>query len=214
MRWHRKRRLKGRCNKRRVLICFFVAVVVALLAIIDLRLRSVVRVYAQSVVERKCLEAINCAADNAIEQSGITYNDIMKLEKDEGNGVTAVMADVSLVNKIKTKTTQELLAALADVEAEQICVPIGTITGSSLLVGRGPDIKVKAQLTGSSEVEIRSVFESAGINQTRHIVTMDIRCEVYVVMLGVRSTQEIFLTVPIAETIIVGIVPGVFLEQS
>ena len=214
MRWRKKRRFKSRHNKKRALICFFVAAVVALLAIIDLRLRSVVRVYAQSVVERKCLEAINYAADNAIEQSGITYNDIMKLERDENNCVTAVMADVSLVNKIKTKTTQELLMALGNVEAEQVCVPLGTITGSDFLVGRGPDIRVKTQLTGSSEVEIRSVFESAGINQTRHTVTMDIRCRVYIVMLGTESAQEICLTVPIAETIIVGTVPNTFFNHS
>lgn len=187
---------------------------VAVPAVVDLRLRSVVRVYAQSVVERKCLEAINYAADNAIEQSGITYNDIMKLERDESSCVTAVIADVSLVNKIKTKTTEELLKALVNVESEQICVPLGTITGSNFLIGRGPDIKVKTQLTGSSEVEIRSGFESAGINQTRHIVTMDISCRVYIVMLGEKTVQEISLSVPIAETIIVGTVPSVFLEQS
>lgn len=214
MRWHRKRRLINRRNKKKMTACFFIALAVVGLVVVDLRLRSVVRVYAQSIVERKCYEAINLAANDAIEQSGITYNDIMKIERNESNSVTAVMADVSLVNKIKTKTTGELLNALVSVESEQICVPVGTVTGSNFLVGRGPDIRVKAQLTGSSEVEIRSVFESAGINQTRHTVIMDIKCRVYVIMLGTRSAQEICLSVPIAETIIVGTVPNAFLDFS
>ncbi len=195
-------------------ICFVFALLVLFAAVVNPRLKSIVRVYAQSVVERMCYDAINSAANNAVEQSAVTYNDIVKIERNADNTVTAVMADISCVNKIKTKTNAELLEALADIDGEQIRIPLGTVTGNSLFIGRGPDIKVKTQLTGSSEVEIRSDFESAGINQTRHIIVMEITCRVYIVMLGAESVKEISLTVPIAETIIVGTVPDTFLDLS
>ena len=212
---HRKKRI-ARVGKRRAtaIFCAIVALLILLVAVINPRLKSLVRVYAQSVVERMCYDAINSAVDKAIEQSAVTYNDIVKIERNTDNTVTAVMADISCVNKIKTKTNAHLLEALADIDGEQICIPLGTITGNSLLIGRGPDIKVKTQLTGSSEVEIRSDFESAGINQTRHIIVMEITCRVYIVMLGVETVQEISLTVPIAETLIVGTVPDTFLDIS
>ncbi len=211
----RKKRLKRRSNKRTMaLLLVVITIFVVALAVVDLRLRGIVRVCAENVVEKKCYDAINSACDNAIENSGLTYNDIVKIERNEDNAVTAVMADVACVNKIKTKATNQLLEALSDINNEQICVPLGTITGSNYLVGRGPDIKVKTQLTGNSEVEIRSVFESTGINQTRHTIVMDIKCRVYIVMVGAKTAREISLTVPIAETIIVGTVPDTFLSLS
>lgn len=210
---HRKRRFTRRRKKRATAVaCAFVALLVLFVAVINPRLKSIVRVYARSIAERMCYDAINSAADTAVEQSAVAYNDIVKIERNADDEITAVIADISCVNKIKTKTTAALSQALAEVSTEQICIPVGTITGSSIFVGRGPDIKVKTQLTGSSEVQIRSDFESAGINQTRHIIVMEITCRVYIVMLGEESVQEISLTVPIAETLIVGAVPDTFLE--
>lgn len=212
---HRKRRfVRGKKKRATAVVCAVLTLLVLFIALVNPRLKSIVRVYAQSIALRMCYEKINSATDNVIEQSAVTYNDIVKIERNADNAVTAVMADISCVNKIKTKTNARLLEALADIDGEQICIPLGTITGNSLLVGRGPDIKVKMQLTGSSEVEIKSNFESAGINQTRHIIVMEIVCRVYIVMLGVESLQEISLTVPIAETLIVGTVPDTFLDVS
>ena len=217
MYFKRKRRLRRQKNGRRaVTICFafMLAIVLVMVVVINPRLKSIVRVYAENAVERICLEAINNAADSAIENSNITYNDIVKIEKSADNSITAVMADIGAVNRIKTQANRQLLSTLAELDGEEIRIPLGTLTDNSLFIGRGPDISVRVQLTGNSEVEIRSVFESVGINQTRHSVNMDIECRVYIVMLGVKSAQDISLSVPIAETIIVGTVPDTFLSLS
>lgn len=194
------------------IICFAFALLIALVAVVNPRLKSIVRAYSENIVERICFDAINTAAANAIEKSNITYSDIVKLEKSVDNTVTAVMADVASVNKIKTIANSELLSALSQIDGDKISIPLGTLTDNSFFVGRGPEISVRVQLTGNSEVEIRSDFESVGINQTRHSVNMDIKCRVYIVMLGEKSAQEISLSVPIAETIIVGTVPDTFLS--
>ena len=196
------------------MICFAFALVIALVAVVNPRLKAIVRAYSENVVERICFDAINTAADNAIEKSNVTYSDIVKIERSADNTVTAVMADVASVNKIKTLANNELLSALSELDGENISIPLGTLTDNVLFVGRGPEITVKLQLTGNSEVEIRSVFESVGINQTRHSVNMEIECRVYTVMLGAKSSQVITLSVPIAETIIVGTVPDTFLSLS
>lgn len=211
----RKRRLGRRKSRRKTaVICFAFALVIALVAVVNPRLKAIVRAYSENVVERICFDAINTAADNAIEKSNVTYSDIVKIERSADNTVTAVMADVASVNKIKTLANNELLSALSELDGENISIPLGTLTDNVLFVGRGPEITVKLQLTGNSEVEIRSVFESVGINQTRHSVNMEIECRVYTVMLGAKSSQVITLSVPIAETIIVGTVPDTFLSLS
>jgi len=205
---------RGRKKRKITVICVAFLVFVLFVTVVNSRLESIVRTYAQSVAERMCYEKINSAADYAVEHSAVTYNDIVKIERNSDNAVTAVMADVSCVNRLKTRTNAMLLETLSDIDSEEIRIPLGTITGNSLFIGRGPDIKVKTQITGSSEVEIRSDFESAGINQTRHTIVMEITCKVYIVMLGVESAQEFLLTVPIAETLIVGTVPDTFLDIS
>ncbi|MBR5273320.1 MAG: sporulation protein YunB [Clostridia bacterium] len=213
MRLHKKRRLRRRKNKKGIIL-FTLAIALLLVITVEVRMKPIVRVYAENIVNRLCYESINVAAAEAVESSGVGYADIVHIERDDNNVVTAVMADVAAVNKIKTGVTQGLLNALQSVENEEIQVPMGTLFGNSVFVGKGPDISVSIKLTGSSEVEVRSEFESVGINQTRHSVTMDVRCIVYVVMLGRETMNEITLSVPIAETIIIGTVPDTYLSLS
>ena len=208
------RRRFGRHRNKRVIILLALPFIIALVVIADIRIRPIVRAYAENEVNRLCYESINVAADRAVEMSGITYDDIVRVERSGDNSISAVMADIAAVNKIKTCVTSELLSALEGVENEKIRVPIGSAVGSSLLTGRGPDVGVRVRLTGSSEVEISSRLESVGINQTRHSIVMDIRCIVYVVLLGRQTVSEITLSVPIAETIIIGTVPETYLSLS
>ena len=213
MHLHKRRRF-GRRRDKRIIVLLALPLIIVAVVITDIRVRPIVRAYAENEVNRLCYESINVAADKAVEMSGIRYDDIVRVERSGDNSISAVMADVAAVNKIKTCVTSELMTALEGVENQKIRVPIGSAMGSSLLAGRGPDISVSVRLTGSSEVEISSRLESVGINQTRHSVVMDIRCIVYVVLLGRQTVSEITLSVPIAETIIIGTVPETYLSLS
>lgn len=195
------------------MLCLSLVMMILLVAVVNPRLKAVARTCVQGAVERMCYSQINSAADMALEQSAITYSDIVKIERGADNAVTAVMTDIAVVNKIKTETNAALLDAISGMDGEEVPVSLGTLTGNAMLSGRGPDINVRVRLTGSAEVEIRSNFESVGINQTRHVITMEIVCRVYIVMLGAQSVQEILLSVPIAETIIVGTVPNALLSS-
>lgn len=208
----RNKRRIARYKKKKIAALFVAVSVVILIVMIDLRLKPIARTHAEVIVNRLCYESINSAADEAVENSGITYNDIVHIQHSSDNSVTAVMADISTVNKIKTGVSEALTNALKNIETQQIKVPTGTISGVAMFAGKGPCITVKVQLTGSSEVEISSQFESVGINQTRHTVVMNVRCIVYVVMLGRETMSEITLSVPIAETIIIGAVPDTYLS--
>ncbi len=208
----RNKRKSIRYKKKKVAVLFVAVSVIILIVMIDLRLRPIARTHAEVIVNRLCYESINIAADDAVEKSAVTYDNIVHIEHNSDNSVTAVMADVSAVNKIKTGVSEALTNALKNIETQKIKVPIGTILGGALLAGKGPCITVKVQLTGSSDVEITSQFESVGINQTRHTVVMNVRCDVYVVMLGKETMSEISLSVPIAETIIIGAVPDTYLS--
>ena len=59
-------------------------------------------------------------------------------------------------------------------------------------------------------MELKSSFESAGINQTRHQIYMEIRTSAYSYLTGMSSTTEVSTDVAVAETVIVGEVPQMF----
>ena len=71
----------------------------------------------------------------------------------------------------------------------------------------GPKITVKMQQVGNIVTSYESIFESAGINQTRHTIYLEAKTQVKVVIPLTTSTKEVKSQIPICETIIVGDVP-------
>ena len=58
------------------------------------------------------------------------------------------------------------LGRIDQVSARELSIPVGSLTGSPLLAGRGPRISVRMESVGSSAARFENQFESAGINQT------------------------------------------------
>ena len=79
-----------------------------------------------------------------------------------------------------------------------------------LLHGRGPEIPVRITLTGNITADFTSNFESAGINQTKHQIVMELNIHIYTYLSGAKAGADLTSSVPIAETVIVGETPQFF----
>jgi sporulation protein YunB len=66
------------------------------------------------------------------------------------------------------------------------------------------------QPAGSVNTTYRSDFKSAGINQTRHIIYLDVTINLQVVIPLARNSISTKSSIPIAESIIIGKVPGTY----
>ncbi|HCM23800.1 MAG TPA: hypothetical protein DHW78_05705, partial [Ruminococcaceae bacterium] len=62
--------------------------------------------------------------------------------------------------------------------------------------------------------KLQSFFDSAGINQTRHRLILHVTVGLYTYLIGKDANQQITVDVPVAETVIVGPVPSVALQQA
>ena len=86
-------------------------------------------------------------------------------------------------------------------------VPLGTLTGITLFSGRGADINIKLHQVGAVDAKVISEFTSAGINQTRHSMKVEITAELSAILPGhstdIKMTDEYL----IGETVIVGELP-------
>ena len=79
-------------------------------------------------------------------------------------------------------------------------------------MGRGPRVGVDILVLTSSRVEFQNSIVTAGINQTKHQITLDVSVDIDVLIpWGTESTQ-VRSEVLIADTIVVGQVPDTYLS--
>ncbi len=86
----------------------------------------------------------------------------------------------------------------------------GSFTGIKLLAGRGPGIKIKISTVGNVETDLKSEFESQGINQTLHRIYLQVKCEVSILTPFKDITKDITNQVLIMENVIIGTVPNTY----
>ncbi len=100
----------------------------------------------------------------------------------------------------------------ADNRVLTVSIPLGNLTGVSLLMGRGPAVPVEILMLTSSSVGFDNSIVTAGINHTKHRILLTVTVDIDVLVpWGTESTQ-VQSQVLIADTIIVGQVPETFVS--
>jgi hypothetical protein len=82
------------------------------------------------------------------------------------------------------------------------------------LTGFGPDIEVNFRLTGSVNCEIKSEFESSGINQTVHRIYLIVDAEMVTISPGKSNTIKFSTNYEIAQSVIVGGTPSFYVAEN
>lgn len=147
------------------------------------------------------------AVSDAIQGGETDYSLLVTFEKDAQGRVTALKSNMAAFNRLQASISDDILQRLSEVTTSTLSIPIGTLTGSSLLAGRGPAIKIKMQTVGSATANFRNTFSAAGINQTRHQIMLDVHVSVSILLPGFRTSTKVSNEISVAETVIVGSVP-------
>ena len=66
----------------------------------------------------------------------------MEIQRDETGAITALSADMPVLNQLRTTLTADVLQALESADVSQIQVPLGSLVDLDLLWGLGPTVKV------------------------------------------------------------------------
>lgn len=165
---------------------------------------------ARSQAETGAVKCITSAVSRRIAQGNMSYEKIICFEKDFEGRITALRTNMQQVNGLKSDILNSINSQLLDPQGEPIRVPIGDILVPELFSGRGPGIPVRILSIRSSHADFVSSFTQAGINQTLHRLSMQIRVEGTALVLGRVFHFSASGTVLVAETVIVGQVPHTF----
>ena len=169
-------------------------------------LESMATTRVSNTVNRIVFEAVN----EAIESGEITYDQLISFEKDNDGRITAVHSNMAACNRLQVEILDIILARIDQVSARELSIPVGSLTGSALLAGRGPRIKVRMESVGSSSARFENEFSSAGINQTNHRIVLHIDVSVAILLPGFTTATQVSNAVTVAETVIVGSVPDTY----
>lgn len=228
MRYIRKRiyyRLRKPKNKRKVgskrtknvIILSFCTVVFCVVSvcgfyILEKRIGALAQEAAISELNSEITKNVNRIIHEISNQNGINLAELIHIDSN-GNNSMFMTTDYNAVNRIKSSLAiniQEEMDKLSIIETK---IPIGMLFSDTLMTGAGINVPVKIFVANEIDIQFYSDFSDAGINQTRCRMWIEIKIPTKVA--GVISYQEdnIVTQVPLAEKIILGNVPEVYMEK-
>ena len=115
------------------------------------------------------------------------------------------------INALSSELLSDIVHA-ADGGQLSLSIPVGNVLGSSLLLGKGPELPVDITMLTSSHVDFRNELSDAGINQTKHQIKLDVVVDIDVIMPWQTISTQVVSEILIAETVILGDVPDTYLN--
>lgn len=189
--------------------CFFLAVVLITLGVVGtVHLRGLLGNLAETAVSNMVGQVVTEAVSDTIANGDIRYERLISFEKDNNGDITALHSNMAEFNRLQAGITQEVLTRLGEVAERDLVIPLGTLTGSALLAGRGPSFTVRMQSVGSCSARFENRFSQAGINQTTHRILLCVDVSMSILLPGFRTSTQVSNAFSVAETVIVGDVPG------
>ncbi len=170
------------------------------------------------VIEAISSEKIRAIATEAVSKSVLdimsqnTSHDYISIVRDDKNSIKSVDINTDTINGLAHTITIEAQKNINSAGQDGITIPVGSLSGITLLTGIGPNINIKIYLVGSTQTQIISEFTDTGINQTSHRLYFDIQGSVAVAVPGLKSNVKTSTRVLMSETIIVGDVPSTYLH--
>lgn len=179
----------------------------------EINLRPVILSMAEAQARVMAVQAMNDAVFEVMRNGG-AYVDLMTVVLDEGGRVAMMQANTARMNELATLAALKVQNNLDMIADAGISIPLGAALGLRLLAGSGPRVRVRVVPAGAVTTEFLSEFTSAGINQTRHKIYLQMNATVQMVIPTGTKIAEVAAHVPVAESIIVGQVPESFVDVN
>ena len=127
------------------------------------------------------VETINRAVKQVMEQ-GVTYEELIDAQMDAEGRVSMLRANTMRMNELASQTALLAERELGSAENQFVEIPLGAALGVSFLSGFGPRLEVRILPVGAVHTSFDTEFETAGINQTRHKIFLNLRATVSLIV--------------------------------
>lgn len=187
-----------------LLLCIFAAAVIFL----SIRVYTIATTVSCAQTKYMATMTINSVASKYLAENEGLYDDIIIKDKDPNGNITAINTDIAKINSLQTQIAESVLKELENSELSYVKLPILNILGLNILSDFGPKIPVKMMPVSNASVRFDDTFVSAGINQTKFCVNLNIEIDLMVLAEPVKNTITVTHTMPVAQIVLLGNVPG------
>lgn len=202
--------LNKKIRKRRKFIKFLI-IFLACFVLLTVLFEVYIKPFQDKLMENRAkvlVEArISKIADDVIKSHEYDYDKLLIKTESKNNIVTSLSVNTQAVNKLQNEFSNLFQNKMDDLITQYFSVPIGDLTGLTMLASKGPRLKFSYDMTGSVDVELNSEFDTSGINQTIHRVTMVVDAEVVFISQSYMENLNIRNEFAVSETVIVGDTP-------
>ena len=194
-----------------VALLFFLAMFCLFFAAVAIFLKDLSAQIAVSDASDIVTVQINNAISDIMAEQDYSGDYFVSFEKDAAGDVTAISSNMARINALSAKILHRVVGATENRTIE-IGIPAGNLTGISLLMGRGPNIPVQIIVLTSSRVEFNNSIVTAGINQTKHQINLEVIVDIDILVPWGTESSQVMTEILIADTIVVGQVPDTYLN--
>ncbi|WP_291650417.1 sporulation protein YunB [Clostridium sp.] len=185
----------------------------SILYFFDKNILPAVLTIGEEQLKREATEIINETALD-IYSNQFDYSDMIIIEKDNDGNITMLRADTVKLNYLSSKLILASNDKFGELQEMGLDVPLGYMTKNLVFYNLGPKVNIKMTQIGNVTSSYESVFESAGINQTRHKIYLNVNMKMKIVVPLNSKDVEVTCQIPVAETIIVGKIPNTAIELN
>lgn len=196
-----------------LILVLLLAIVLVISFLYAKRGTPILREVAQSEIESIAFDIVGKTVERELIAGGDEYKDLVKIERDEGGKVSAIISDTQKLNLLKFRIANRLSEEMFIRTEDDIYIPLGNLLGVDFLTGMGPLIKFRVFWVSSVDAGYRSEFVSAGINQTNHRIMLDFTINAGMMFVGREVGVDVGTSVCVAETVIIGEIPRYFSDK-
>ncbi len=198
----RYRQSSGEGGRLRKVILFVAALFAAWTGLSEAGLSSVSQELTLEAARGYVLASVNRAIEEELAEQEA---DLVTVERTGDGQVSSVSANAESLNALRSGILTRLEKLLNGKATAY--VPIGSLTGVGVLNGRGPQVPITLKLEGAADISFQTEFDSAGINQSCHRITMIVKTRAYSQSQRFSAQVEEESATVLAETVVVGKTP-------
>lgn len=195
-----------------------VSITLALFAILglafywlDVKVRPVMTVAARAIATRVATDALNEAVTAQIAHDA-DYSRIVEIDTGPDGHLQVARFNFASVTELQVAATHRAQVNLQALSADSLPLPLGQILAGPIVGRAGPQLSMHLYLVGSAHSSVTTDVKSVGVNQTVHILYLDLTAQVNVVAPLLSSPVTVQSHIPLAYVVLSGTVPNTYLN--
>ena len=162
----------------------------------------------EAEMSTSCYQAINKVVNDD------TFSDLFNIVSDANGNIVMISANGLKLNYLTKTLAEECLKSYNILASGGVDVPMGAFTGITFLSGLGQTVNLKLITINSVKCQFKTVYEDAGINQTRQSIYLKIVPDCKIVA-GLKSYEiQNEIEILCFENYLIGKVPETFVDLS